>query len=207
LNTERAMGARLKWLVGRPVFWVIAVGCLFGFPLVRALNRPVPKMPPVLSTVPPWTLTREDGTPFGSKQLEGKVYIVARRDADGTPVMKTMVDLSVHMRKLAEAFELVTIAANPEVDTQPALKAWAEANHVNPRRWVLVTSAEPEVRKLRESLGVTPQPAGFGAVEPVVLVDTRGRVRGVYDAFGDEKTRKDMLEQLMYDASLAVHEY
>jgi protein SCO1/2 len=201
------MGERVKWLIGRPVFWVVAVGCLFGLPLVRALNRPVPKMPPVHATVPPWSLTREDGKPFGSTELAGKVYIAARRDKDGTPVMKSMVDLSVHMRKLAEAFALVTIAADPSVDTQPALKEWADANHVNPRRWVLVTGAEPEVRKLRDALGVNPQPAGFGAVEPMVLIDGRGRVRGTYDAFGTEPQRKEMLDQLMYDASLVVHEY
>jgi protein SCO1/2 len=201
------MASRVQWLVGRPGFWVLAVGLLFGVPLVRALRRPVPKMPPVLSTPPPFSLTRENGAPFGSKELAGKVYIAARRDADGTPVMKSMVDLSVHMRKLAEAFALVTLATDPSVDTPPALATYAEEHHLNPRRWVLLTGAEPELRRVRESLGVTPQPAGFGAVEPLVLVDGKGRVRGVYDAFGDEKTRRATLDQLMYDASLAVHEY
>jgi hypothetical protein len=184
----------MRWLVGRWWFWVIVVGTLTALPLVRAFLRPMPKMPPVLGAVQPFQLTRESGAPFSSTDLHTKVWVAASFGDEGRTGMKAMHELEKHMQKLAEAFELVSVA---EPGTTPGtLAAWASEHKVNPRRWVALTG---ETQALRQSLGLASN------ADRLVLVDVRGRIRGIWDMV--EGRLPAQLEDVMFAAELVVHEY
>jgi hypothetical protein len=181
----------VRWLVGRWWFWVLAVGVLTALPLVRAFLRPLPKMPPVLGALPAFHLTRESGAPFSSVDLHTKVWIASSFGDEDRPATKAMHELEKHMRKLAEAFELVSVA---EPSTPPgALAAWATEHKVNPRRWVALAG---DTKPLRDALGLDAHP------DRLVLVDQRGRIRGTWDQLAPER-----LDDIMYAAELVVHEY
>jgi hypothetical protein len=170
---------------------MLAVGLLTALPLVRAFLRPLPKMPPVLGAVPAFHLVRESGAPFSSVDLHTKVWIASSFADEQRPPMKAMHELELHMRKLAEAFELVSVA---EPSTAPGtLAAWATEHKVNPRRWVALAG---DTKPLRDALGLETHP------DRLVLVDQRGRIRGTWDSFDP----KD-LDDIMYAAELVVHEY
>jgi cytochrome oxidase Cu insertion factor (SCO1/SenC/PrrC family) len=186
-----------RWLVGRWWFWALGVSLLFGLPLVRAFLRPVPKPPPVLGTVPRFSLVRESGAPFSLDDLRGKVWVAARFDETASPRTSLMQELAKHTRKLAEAFELVSLASDPVKETPGALAAWAQANKVNPRRWVLLSGAADQVEALDRALGLTPK--------TVALVDAQGRIRGRWDVPEGDPT--STLEDVLYAAELVVHEY
>jgi cytochrome oxidase Cu insertion factor (SCO1/SenC/PrrC family) len=192
-----------QWLVGRPWFWVLCIGTLFGFPLGRSLLRPRPVSPVVRGQAPAFSLLRESGQPYGLGNLKGKVWVVSRFGADDAPQMKAMHHLERHMRKLAEAFMLVSVAAEPEHEL-PKLRAWAQAHQTNPRRWALVGGPPGEVAALRAALQIE---ASAAVPAPLVLVDAQGRIRGVYDAAGIPADFQETMERLMYDASLVVHDY
>jgi cytochrome oxidase Cu insertion factor (SCO1/SenC/PrrC family) len=196
----------VKWLVGRPWFWALTVGALFALPLLRVFFRDPPKLPPVRGQAPAFTLTRESGQPYGAKDLEHKVWVAARFNLDDkTPGMKTMHDLERHMRKLGDAFMLVSVAVDPDKDTTAALTGYAQSHKTNPRRWALVTGPLDEVKRVRAGLELDPSRM---ATDPLVLVDGHGRIRGIYDmAAGTAADAKDTLDQLMYDAALLVNDY
>jgi len=184
----------MRWLVGRWWFWVLAVGALTALPLVRAFLRPMPKMPPVLGALPAFHLTRESGAAFSSVDLHTRVWVAARFGDESATSMKAMHELEKHMRKLAEAFELVSVA---DPGTSPGtLAAWATEHKVNPRRWVALAG---DTRPLRDALELD------GAADRLVLVDARGRIRGRWDL--TEARLNDQLEDVMYAAELVVHEY
>lgn len=194
----------IGWLLGKPWFWAACVGTLFGLPLIRSLLRPTPVAPGIRSTVAPFSLIRQTGEPYGLDALRGKVWVVSRLGADDAPQMKAMHELERHMRNLAEAFMLVSIADDPGQQTPATLQAWATQHKSNPRRWTLLTGAPDEVSRVRASLEIEP---GHAVPYPLTLVDAHGRIRAVYDAGGIPADVHEMLEQLQYDAALVVHEY
>jgi len=187
-------------LIVRPWFWALAIGTLFALPLVRTFLRPAPKLPPVRGAVPAFALTRETGQPFASGELDGKVWVAARFSVDAErPQARAMFELERRMRKLGDAFELVSLAPD---STPPALADWAERHKTYARRWALVTGAPAALAPLMKALELdTP---GGASDATLVLVDIHGRIRGRYDA---SPADKDSLEQLIYDAALLVNNY
>src|SRR5687767_2217231 len=67
--------SRMKRLTGSPVFWLLFLGTLFAYPIISSVQRQLPKPLPVLFTLPEFTLTDQLGKPFGTADLQGKVWI------------------------------------------------------------------------------------------------------------------------------------
>src|SRR5262245_32356743 len=65
----------LSRIVSRPLFWVVFVTVAMAVPMVRAILTPLPPPLPVLSQVPRFQLTDQHGNPYGSDQLEGKIWV------------------------------------------------------------------------------------------------------------------------------------
>ncbi|HET6146457.1 MAG TPA: SCO family protein, partial [Polyangia bacterium] len=63
----------VRW-VTHPLFWIAAVGLLFGVPLGRSVLRRAPTPPATLGSVPDFTLTDQTGHPFGTQDLRGRVW-------------------------------------------------------------------------------------------------------------------------------------
>jgi cytochrome oxidase Cu insertion factor (SCO1/SenC/PrrC family) len=190
-----ARGGALAQLVGRPWFWALAVGLLFGLPLVRALRSPPPRFPPLLGPFPAFVLTRPDGTLMRAADLEGKVWVAGAFAVDGdTPATTAMHDLERRMRKLGEGFQLVSFTLDAARDTPARLGEYGRAHHTNPRRWSLLGGAPDALARALAPLGKSPS--------TLVLVDSHGRMRGTYavDAAGT-------IDQLVFDAALLVNDY
>jgi hypothetical protein len=193
----------MGWLVGRWWFWVLSIGALFAFPLVRVFVRPAPKLPPIVGTAPAFQLVRESGAPFGKRDLDGKVWVATRFDArDEAPVTRALDELRRRLKNLGDELTLVAVADREDAAT---LSAWAQKRQLNPKRWVLVTGAPEALRPVREALRIEP---GRASTDPLVLVDGAGQLRGVYDvSAGTQKDAREAIDQLVYDAGLLVNRY
>ena len=190
-------------LVGRPSFWALFVGALFAWPIAWSIAAPLPPRLPVLAELPPFELTDQDGRPFGTKELEGRVWVASfifTRCTTVCPAVTTrMGKVQDRTRQLAPAFHLVSFSVDPGYDTPERLAEYARVHHASPRLWSFLTGDEAAVKEtvvkgLKTAMGREgPEgaPEGIFHGSHLVLVDARGRVRAYYDP--DEPAAVDTL--------------
>lgn len=194
---QRRFAARLERaaarVVGKPAFWVVLLSALFAWPMAWSLATPLPPPLPVLAEVPPFLLTDQDGRPFGSGDLAGRVWVasfVFTRCHGACPsITRAVARLQGRTRHLEPAFHLVTFTVDPAYDTPARLAAYAKSARASPRLWTFLTGPDVEVRRavvegLRVTMGGTPGPGDDDQVlhgTTLVLVDGKGRIRGFYD--------------------------
>jgi cytochrome oxidase Cu insertion factor (SCO1/SenC/PrrC family) len=157
---------------------------------------------PVYFDAPHFKLTDEDGKPFDSDQLKGQVWIAAFifTNCPGACPMMTQ-----KMAKLQEAVpaanvKLVSFSVDPERDTPAVLKAYAGRFKADSSRWHFLTGDKQAMLDAARGLKLSVTPAeGSRPIdhdERFLLVDTQGRVRGVYHS-----SNEDELKELAHDAT------
>jgi protein SCO1/2 len=195
-------------LVARPAVWVLFIAAIASWPVVWSLRTPVPSPPPVLSTLPPFELTDQTGTGFGSKELEGRVWVASfifTRCVTVCPAITAkMARIQSRMRNLAPAFHLVSFSADPEYDTPARLDAYAKSYRASPRLWSFLTGPPAVVRELaihglKLSFGRERGDDIFHDTH-LLLVDGSGRVRQYYDSEKDA-----VVDDVVRDAALLVN--
>jgi protein SCO1/2 len=141
-------------------------------------------------TVPSFQLTNQNGQPFGSAQLAGKIWIA---DFIYTTCPGPCPMISSRMSELQKPLEktdvhLVSFSVDPEKDTPAVLRSYGERLQAQPGRWDFLTGAKSAIYKLSHDgfkLAVSDGSDAQGI--PVhstrmVLVDRHGQIRGYYDA-------------------------
>jgi protein SCO1/2 len=198
--------------VRRPLLWGLAVALVAAWPVVWALRTPLPPPLPVLGTLPPFELTAQDGRPFGSKDLQGRVWLASfvftRCQTVCPAISRQMARIQARTRNLEPAFHLVSISVDPAFDDPDRLAAYARAHRASPRMWTFLTGPADEVqevvvRGLRTSMGQDPERPGAQGVfhgTHLVLVDGGGRIRGYYDP-----DTADAVQRVVRDAALLVN--
>lgn len=178
-----------------PYVWAFVIG-IVTLTAIRPLLRHVPEPPPVLFPLPEFSLVASDGTPFGSAELRGQVYVASffftSCRSICPAIMQGMARLQDGLsRNEISGIRLVSISVDPEHDTPAVLADYGESLGVDPGRWTLLTGDPERVRQLVVSGFKTPvEPAPPGGAEPMdiahtgklVLVDGAGRIRGYYDS-------------------------
>jgi protein SCO1/2 len=184
-----ALEARISALVARPAFWLLLLLAIAAFPLGRSIARPLPEPPKMRLAVPAWELVNQRGQPFGSKDLEGKVYVVDFiYTSCGGPcprMTRTMERIQKRTKNLGTSFQLVTITVDPENDTPEKLAEYTRGYHVNPTRWSFLTGSEKDIERIVVKgfkSAMSKEEAAVGHSERLLLVDGEGAIRGVYDS-------------------------
>jgi cytochrome oxidase Cu insertion factor (SCO1/SenC/PrrC family) len=160
-------------------------------------------------TVPSFQLINQNGQPFGSAQLAGKIWIA---DFVYTTCPGPCPMISSRMSELQKPLEktdvhLVSFSVDPEKDTPQVLRGYADKLQADPKRWDFLTGMKSAIYKLSHDgfkLAVSDGSSEQGI--PVhstrmVLVDRRGDIRGYYDA-----TEADAITKLVADASHLLRE-
>ncbi|HUJ28587.1 MAG TPA: SCO family protein [Myxococcales bacterium] len=188
------------WLV----FAALALAIPTGVLLMRA--QPRPELP-VLAELPQFSLTDEDGKPFGKPDMAGRVWIadfVFTSCADACPrlqqKMKKIQDRLVPPEQGGQV-ALLSISVDPERDTPTKLKEYGAIFGARPGLWKSLTGAQQEVEKtvvrgFHTAMAKMPRegdPTAFDIMhgERLVLVDRQGRLRGFYDADDQDKLLRD----------------
>lgn len=163
--------------------FVLGVVVLTALPL---LQRRFLKAPPPIAPIAPWRLsTVDEGSPFGSEELAGKVYLIAFAadpcDAACVDRQKAFGRGLEHTDDLGDAVRLVSIA---RTSTAPALRALSGG------RWQIVTGPDDEVTRVVAGFhagwaAFAHTDAGSTLTEQLALpayglIDQNGQLRGFW---------------------------
>jgi protein SCO1/2 len=160
-------------------------------------------------TVPSFQLTNQNGQPFGSVQLIGKIWIA---DFIFTSCPGPCPMISSRMSELQKPLQttdvhLVSFSVDPEKDTPEVLRSYAEKLQAQPGRWDFLTGSKSVIYDLSKNgfkLAISDGSGEIGVPvhsTRVVLVDRHGEIRGYYDA-----TAPDAVTKLLADTSHLLRE-
>lgn len=163
---------------------------------------------PELGAVPPFVLTNQNGEPFGSAQLQGKIWIadfVYTTCPGPCPMISSR--MSETQKPLRDTdVKLVSFSVDPAHDTPEVLRGYAEKLNAQPGRWEFLTGDQQTIYRLSRDGFKLAVGAGDKPGEPmhstrVILVDRHGRIRGYYDA-----TEADAVTRLLADTTHLLQE-
>lgn len=160
-------------------------------------------------SVPNFELVNQDGQPFGSAQLAGKIWIA---DFIYTSCPGPCPMISTRMSELQKPLEetdvhLVSFSVDPTRDTPEVLRNYAEKLHTEPKRWDFLTGPKSVIYDLSHNgfkLAVSDgnNEAGIPVHSTrMALVDRHGEIRGYY-----EGTEADAVTKLLADTSHLLRE-
>lgn len=160
-------------------------------------------------TVPTFQLTNQNGHPFGSTQLRGKIWIA---DFIYTTCPGPCPMISSRMSELQKPLEktdvhLVSFTVDPAKDTPEVLRGYAEKLQAQPGRWDFLTGSQSSIYDISRNgfkLAISDGSEDVGL--PVhstrmILVDRRGAIRGYYDA-----GEPDAMTKLLADTNHLLRE-
>lgn len=186
------MGSRgfvyhLRWIVP------IAVVLIFlGFATIWWANISTGELP-VLGTIPQFSFTERSGEPFGRTDLNGKISIVSwgfTTCPSVCPTMNKHISEMYHDFAASPQIQFIMITVDPERDSLPVLRDYAESFGVTDNRWVFLRAPIDSVVNLSEKgfmLGADDLPGGH--TFRLTLLDTKGRIRGYYDGLDETSLR------------------
>jgi protein SCO1/2 len=190
---------KIEWLIWGGLLLVIAT-VLLAFLLSVLRYRSTMAQPlPILSEVADFSLTNQHGQVFTLANLRGQVWvadIIFTRCAGPCPRMtRQMKELQDALPSTSKA-RLVTLTTDPVFDTHQVLRLYGERFGANPERWTFLTGSKDEIARLAtNSLKLTAveiSPAERKDPEDLfihstifVVVDKKGRLRGVFESTGD----------------------
>ncbi len=200
-----------KKLLKHPLVWIAVLTFLILPFVLRNYMRRIPMPPPVLGQLPSFELTDHNGKPFGLKNLQGQVTVVAfffsRCSGICPPLMR-------HMKMLQDKFifqkigvRLLAITVDPDYDTPKRLRAYAKKLGADLRSWTFLTGPIEKIRRLalkgfHVAVGTPKKKASFLDIthtSKLILVDQKGQVRGRPDKQGNpvgyfDSTREGIAE-------------
>ena len=146
---------------------------------------------PVLGQLPAFEFVDQDGQPFGSADLKGKVAVIDfifTRCKGPCPVMATKFLDLYNLFQGSDRVQLVSVTVDPEYDSVSVLKEYAESQGVNDNRWLFLhTSMDSLISFSEQGLKIAADKASLpgGHSTRFVLIDPEGRIRGYYDGLDD----------------------
>lgn len=144
-----------------------------------------------IHTIPAFKFTNQEGEVVTNKTYEDKIYVA---DFFFTTCPGICPRLAKNMGALQDAFKndddvlLLSHSVTPEQDSVPVLKEYAIENKVDSKKWNLVTGNKKEIYDIArksyfadEDFVKTQDENAFIHTENFVLIDKKGRIRGVYN--------------------------
>jgi protein SCO1/2 len=182
-------------LIGIPLVVMTLFFVVWRMQLNHLASRPVD----TYGKVPQFRLTNQQGAPFGSSELDGKIWIA---DFIFTSCPSTCPIISSRMAELQKPLgntgvQLVSFTVDPQKDTPEILRGYAERLNADQQRWAFLTGAKPQLYSLSADgfkLAATDGNDESGG-QPIhstrfVLVDRHRNIRGYYDALAPDAVTK-----------------
>ncbi len=182
-------------------FAIVAVGSTAAVAMLRSRTVELPRW----GEVPAFALTDAAGQPFGTAQLDGRVWIADFIFTSCPSVCPRMTeDMSklqtwLANRALDGRVHLVSISVDPARDTPARLGEYAKQFHARPAAWTFATGSQQAIEdavvrgfKIAVSREKDDTEDGFAIVHGTkfVLVDAKRQIRGYYDSNDAESMAK-----------------
>lgn len=202
-------GMRKKLVLYVGFFAVLVAVYLIVLNAFTDMGRP--KLP-LLNTVMPFSFVRHDGRPVTEKDVAGKVYIAEYffTTCKGIcPKMnRNMVKIYEELKSEPD-FLILSHTVDPDTDSIPTLKRYADSLGADVRNWWFLTGTKESLYKAARESYLLDDPKNsskniteqFLHTQFFALVDRNGQVRGIYDGL-----KKEELEQLLADTRIVLNQ-
>jgi len=221
---ENALQRAVAGLLGRRLFWALFLLVAFSWPISRVIHKALPPKLPVLGTIATFTLVDQEGRPFGTAELEGRVWVasaIRTSSPAAVDLVKELSKIQHRVRNLGPAFRLVTIGLDPVGDAPERMTDFTSHHRVSPRIWSFLSGESTTLRLAQGALGLelgapdrqgdavpnaprrgAPASPSNGAEGPltVAVIDAKMRVRGRYDL-----ADPSAIDTLLYHVGLLIN--
>lgn len=140
---------------------------------------------PVYSDVPEFELIAQDGQPFQSKVLRGKIWVA---DFIYTTCPGPCPRMTSQMHEVQDAIlnmpdvKLVSFTVDPARDTPAVLAEYAKTHRASSEHWYFLTGSAATLERLdKDTFKLGDLNAALEHSTRFVLVDGQSRIRGYYD--------------------------
>jgi len=144
-----------------------------------------------IHTISPFHFTDQLGQVITNKNLEGKIYVANFFFATCGSICPKMMD---NLSAVQQAFlhddkvRILSHSVTPLRDSVPVLFKYASDHHINNNKWWLLTGSKDAIYTLARKDYFADAETGYNKTtneflhtENVLLIDTHGRIRGVYN--------------------------
>src|SRR5277367_4039580 len=139
----------------------------------------------VFGDIPQFELIAQNGRPFHSQDLAGKIWVA---DFIYTTCPGPCPRMTSQMREVQDALlkepdvRLVSFTIDPANDTPPVLADYAQTHGAKPSVWYFLTGPAATIQMLdRDGFKLGNIEGTLEHSTRFVLVDGKGRIRGYYD--------------------------
>jgi protein SCO1/2 len=193
---------RRQSVVGLVIVAVAVILAVLAFRTWQSSEQKSVSSLPRFGVVPEFSLIDQEGRPFGSTDVQGKVWIadfIATRSSGPDPILSSrFAELDTNFKK-SEQLRLISFTVDPQTDTPGVLRDYARRFEASPR-WYFLTGDKQKVNELASNgfqLAVR-DPGNVTSDEvrttKFVLVDADGTIRGYYDG-----TSNEVIQRLLTD--------
>jgi protein SCO1 len=160
--------------------------------------------------VPAFSLTDQDSLPVNEKTFYGHVYVVdfIFLSCPGIcPIMTDEMERTYRFYEHNDHVMFLSHTIDPERDTIPRLKAYADNLHIDNKKWKFVTGNQDTIYQLAykgyyaKAYKDSSAPGGYIHSGGFLLIDKNRHIRGVYDG-----TDRNETFRLINDISLLLKE-
>jgi len=144
-----------------------------------------------IHTIAPFTFTNQLGQNISNKNLTGKIYVT---NFFFTSCQSICPGMMSNLSKVQQTFAndprvmLLSHSVTPMHDNVPTLAKYAASHQINSKNWWLLTGDKEQIYHLARQSYFAENDNGFNKTtgdflhtENLILVDTHGRIRGVYN--------------------------
>jgi protein SCO1/2 len=167
---------------------------------------------PVLNTVQSFQFLRQDSNMVSQKDIGNRIYVAEYffTTCKGIcPKMNKNMKAIYEKYKSNPDFLILSHTVNPETDSLPVLKRYADSLGANATNWWFLTGSKKDLYKSARESYLLDDPKNsskniedqFLHTQFFALVDRQGRVRGIYDGI-----KKDEVETLLHDIDELIKE-
>lgn len=151
-----------------------------------------------ISEVQPFHFTNQDGRDFSNKDVEGKVYVAEFffTTCPGIcPRMHGNMMKVYNELKNEKDFLILSHTCQPETDSVPRLKVYADSMNVDTQKWVFVTGRKDSLYNMARFSYTIDNPE-FYVAKPTddfihtqfwALVNKKGQVKAIFDGIKESE--------------------
>ncbi|MES2274393.1 MAG: SCO family protein [Bacteroidota bacterium] len=144
-----------------------------------------------IHTIASFSLTNQLGKTISNQQVKGKIYVANFFFASCGSICPKMMD---NLSDVQQAFlhddrvRLLSHSVTPARDSVPVLFKYAAEHQIDNKKWWLLTGNQNTIYTLARKAYFADDETGYNKTadeflhtENVLLIDQRGRIRGVYN--------------------------
>jgi protein SCO1/2 len=194
--------------------YLVFFGLLLGgfyYAMVKYTDFEEVKLP-VLNTVQPFAFLRQDSAMASQNDIRNRIYVA---EYFFTTCKGICPKMNKNMKAIYEQFKtdsnflIVSHTVNPDTDSLPVLRHYADSLGAEVSNWWFLTGSKEKLYKTARESYLLDDPKNstknideqFLHTQFFTLVDRQGRVRGVYDGI-----KKEEVDQLMTDIKTLIKE-